>query len=114
MEGKIVPNNLFVLKPFYINFFENMKLFQFSHRLLGSVLLLYSGWFFIKTQSEFYNKYSGILFMSLLIQFYLGIMTLLLKVPLLLGVIHQGMAACILLVIIHIIFLMTHCKPINR
>jgi len=114
MEGKIVPNNLFVLKPFYINFFENMKLFQFSHRLLGSVLLLYSGWFFIKTQSEFYNKYSGILFMSLLIQFYLGIMTLLLKVPLLLGIIHQGMAACILLVIIHIIFLITNCKPINR
>ena len=50
IEGQIIPDGLFALSPFYVNFFENMKMFQFSHRLIGTCLLVYSGWFFIKTQ----------------------------------------------------------------
>jgi len=114
MEGKIIPDGLLQMKPFYLNFFENMKMFQFSHRLLGVMIVIYSGWFFIATQDEFYNKYSGLLFMAFMIQLYIGIMTLLLRVPLMFGVLHQGVAALILLIIVHIQFLIFKSKPINR
>ena len=114
MEGQLIPDGLLSLNPFYLNFFENMKMFQFIHRLVGTSLVIYSGWFFIKSQNQFYNKYSGLLFMTFMMQFYVGIMTLILKVPLLLAVLHQGIAAAILLIIMHIIFSMINCKFINR
>ena len=96
MDGKIIPDGLLTLNPFYINFFENMKMFQFCHRLLGTIIMLYSGWFFILSQNEFYNKYSGLLFIGFIIQLYIGIMTLLLKVPIVLGILHQGVAVLLL------------------
>ena len=114
MEGQLIPDGLLALNPFYLNFFENMKMFQFVHRLIGTLLVFYSGWFFIKSQKQFYNKYSGLLFMTLMMQFYIGIMTLILKVPLLFGVLHQAIAAIILLIIVHILFLMNNSKFINR
>ncbi len=114
MEGRIVPNGLLALNPFYINFFENMKMFQFCHRLLGTIIMIYSGWFFILSQNEFYNKYSGLLFMGFIIQFYIGIMTLLLKVPIVLGILHQGVAVLLLLLITHIKFLMINTQSINK
>jgi cytochrome c oxidase assembly protein subunit 15 len=114
MEGQLIPDGLLALNPFYLNFFENMKMFQFVHRLIGTLLVVYSGWFFIKSQKQFYNKYSGLLFMTLMMQFYIGIMTLILKVPLLFGVLHQAIAAIILLIIVHILFLMNNSKFINR
>ena len=113
IEGQIIPDGLFALSPFYVNFFENMKMFQFSHRLIGNCLLVYSGWFFIKSQSEFYNKYSGLLFMTFIIQFFIGIMTLLLKVPLVYALLHQGIAVCILLILVNIIFLFVNRKIVD-
>ena len=114
MDGKIIPDGLLVLDPFYINFFENMKMFQFCHRLIGTIIMLYSGWFFIASQDEYYNKYAGLLFMAFMIQFYIGIMTLLLKVPLMFGLLHQGIAVIILLIIVHIKFLMVNTEIIDR
>ena len=76
--------------------------------------MAYTGWYFIKTQEEFYNRFTGMLFMSFIIQFYLGIMTLLMKVPVLLGVMHQGMAALIVLILVQIKFSVTSSKTINR
>ena len=63
---------------------------------------------------EFYNRFTGMLFMAFIIQFYLGIMTLLMKVPVLLGVMHQGMAALIVLILVQIKFSVTSTKTINR
>ena len=42
MDGKIVPDGLWILSPFYLNFFENITMVQFQHRLLGcgSVILV--------------------------------------------------------------------------
>jgi len=114
MEGKLIPDGLMAIQPFYMNFLENMKTFQFSHRFLAIIIMVYAGWYFIKTQEEFYNKYTGMLFMAFIIQFYLGIMTLLLKVPVILGVIHQGMAALIVLILVQIKFSITHAETINR
>ena len=114
IEGNLIPNGLLTLSPFYLNFFENMKMFQFCHRVLGTVIMIYSGWFFVASQGKFYNKYSGLLFMAFMIQFYIGIMTLLLRVPIMFGILHQGMAVLILLIIVHIKFLMIKAQPINK
>jgi len=114
MESRIIPDGLLELTPFYVNFFENMKMFQFCHRSLGSIIMVYSGWFFIISQGEFYNKYLGVLFMAFILQFYIGIMTLLLKVPLTFGLFHQGMAVLILLIIVHIHFLMINAQIIDK
>ena len=73
-----------------------------------------NGGFFVLSQNEFYNKYSGLLFMGFIIQFYIGIMTLLLKVPIVLGILHQGMAVLLLLIITHIKFLMINTQSINK
>ena len=104
IEGKLIPDGLFILKPIYNNFINNMKMFQFAHRLLGTILMLYAGWFYYVTKDESFNNESRFLFMLFLMQFYIGIMTLLLRVPVFMGVVHQGFAVIILLVMTRIIF----------
>ena len=113
MEGKLIPDGLLTLSPIYLNFFENMKLFQFCHRLIASIIMVYSGLFFIISRGEFYNKYSGLLFTAFIIQFYIGIMTLLLRVPIMFGLLHQGVAILILLIIVHIKYLITNAQSID-
>ena len=114
MEGRLIPEGLLILEPIYSNFFNNLKMFQFCHRVIGFSLLIYVSWFFYISRNEFYSKYSHFLFMAFLMQFYIGIMTLLLRVPVLLGVIHQGIAVLILLLILHIKFLISNTQSINR
>ena len=46
MDGQLIPDGLLDLKPIYSNFFNNMKMFQFSHRVIGTSLLIYVAWFF--------------------------------------------------------------------
>ena len=105
IEGKLVPTGLFALTPFYDNFLNNMKMFQFAHRVIGTFLILYSGWFFLKTAEKEYSKYTRFLFMVFLMQFYIGIMTLLMRVPFFMGVVHQALAMVILILIVKIKYL---------
>ena len=79
-------------------------MFQFVHRLLGTILILYAGWFYYVAKDEYFNNDVRFLFLILLIQFFIGIITLLLSVPVLMGVVHQGFAVIILLVITRIRF----------
>jgi len=113
MEGRLVPEGLLALEPLYSNFFNNMKMFQFCHRLIGTSLLVYVAWFFYLSRDEHYSRYTHFLFMAFLMQFYIGIMTLLLRVPILLGVVHQGFAVLILLLLIHIKFLISNSQTIK-
>ena len=82
-----------------------MKMFQFAHRVIGTFLILYSGWFFLKTAEKEYSKYTRFLFMVFLMQFYIGIMTLLMRVPFFMGVVHQALAMVILILIVKIKYL---------
>ena len=113
MEGRLVPEGLLALEPLYSNFFNNMKMFQFCHRLIGTSLLIYVTWCFYLSRNESYSRYTHFLFIAFLMQFYIGIMTLLLRVPTILGVIHQGFAVLILLLIVHIKFLISNSKAIK-
>ena len=113
MEGQLIPNGLFSLNPLHLNFFNNMKMIQFIHRVLGTFLMFYSMFFYFKSRNETYSYYTRFLFIALLIQFYIGITTLLLRVPIFMAITHQIIAVIILFILIKIKFLIVSRKPIN-
>ena len=94
MNGHVLPPESFVIDPWYLNFFNNMALVQFDHRLGAWLLALLAPWFWLKLRSA---PVSGtarlaatILLLALAVQIALGIATLLLAVPVALGAAHQG------------------------
>jgi len=100
IEGKIIPNGLLAMNPIYLNFLNNMKTFQFIHRWIALILLVYSIYIYYKFHKESFNKNALLVIILFMMQFYVGVMTLVLKVPLFLGVLHQGIAVFILLSIL--------------
>ncbi|MDV6344346.1 COX15/CtaA family protein [Nitrosomonas sp. Is37] len=94
MNGFLIPPDLFVLEPWYRNFFENMTTVQFDHRMIAWLLAFLVPIFWFKAR-----KYSlscsqqlacHLFLMVLIIQISLGITTLLLVVPLPLAAAHQA------------------------
>ncbi|CAE6491402.1 cytochrome c oxidase assembly protein subunit 15 [Nitrosomonas nitrosa] len=94
MSGYVLPPDLFVLEPWYRNFFENMTTVQFNHRLIAWTLafLVPIFWFRARkyTLSSSEQWACHLLLAMLAIQISLGIATLLLVVPLPLAAAHQG------------------------
>jgi len=83
-----------MLKPFYLNFFENIAAVQFDHRLLAETTLLgtaglwwYARGFDLSARARL--AFNLLLGMAVL-QVSLGIATLVLVVPTWLAVSHQG------------------------
>lgn len=100
MDGYIIPPELFMLEPWYLNFFDNMTTVQFNHRLIAWTLAILISIFWFKSRSV---PLSGsarlactLLLVMLAVQISLGISTLLLVVPLSLAAAHQ--AGAVLLV----------------
>ncbi len=100
MDGHIIPPELFMLEPWYLNFFDNMTTVQFDHRLIAWTLAILISIFWFKSRSL---PLSGsarlactLLLVMLAVQISLGISTLLLVVPLSLAAAHQ--AGAVLLV----------------
>ena len=108
MDGKIVPDGLWILSPFYLNFFENITMVQFQHRLLGcgSVILvtMLSFNFYRNSNSYYSRKATAILAICILLQFLTGAVTLIYVVPIFLASFHQLMAFICLSVSIWILF----------
>tara|TARA_Y100001960_G_scaffold312813_1_gene374988 strand:- start:494 stop:1072 length:579 start_codon:yes stop_codon:yes gene_type:complete len=100
IEGKFIPDGLLAINPIYMNFLNNMKTFQFLHRWIALILLIYSIYIYYKFHKESFNKNALLVIILFMMQFYVGVMTLILKVPLFLGVLHQGIAVFILLSIL--------------
>jgi cytochrome c oxidase assembly protein subunit 15 len=94
MDGYLIPTDLFVLEPWYRNFFENMATVQFDHRMIAWLLALLVPLFWFKTRK--YSLSSSerlachLLLMMLAVQISLGIATLLLVVPVPLAAAHQA------------------------
>ncbi len=96
MEGKIIPDNLFFLEPIILNFFENDKLIQFSHRMIAYSLFIFSGLITVYTRiiNSPLSRLSLILFLTISTQICLGIVTLLTNVDIVFAMLHQiGIAA---------------------
>ena len=94
MNGHFIPPDLFILEPWYRNFFENMTTVQFDHRMIAWVLMFTIPVFWfkaIRTNLSKTTKLACHLFLLILvIQVTLGITTLLQAVPIHLGAAHQG------------------------
>jgi heme a synthase len=99
MNGHFVPPELFMLDPWYDNFFHNPATVQFNHRLIAWVIAFYVPWLWFRARSVDLPQRLRLTFDGLLIavalQIALGIGTLLLAVPPALGALHQGGALAV-------------------
>jgi cytochrome c oxidase assembly protein subunit 15 len=94
MNGAVLPPESFVIDPWYMNFFNNMALVQFDHRLGAWLLAFLVPWFWLKLRpapvSASTRVAANVLLLVLAAQITLGITTLLFAVPVALGAAHQG------------------------
>ncbi|MCM8596793.1 COX15/CtaA family protein [Accumulibacter sp.] len=100
MHGHVLPPESFILEPWYLNFFNNMALVQFNHRLGAWLLAFLVPWFWWAVRSAVVpgraRLAANCLLVVLFVQIGLGIATLLLAVPVDLGTAHQGGAMVVL------------------
>tara|TARA_R110002126_G_scaffold278004_1_gene424135 strand:- start:43053 stop:44120 length:1068 start_codon:yes stop_codon:yes gene_type:complete len=100
MDGAAVPANLLVMKPLWVNLFENAKTVQFTHRTFAYVLWLVALGHMVASlrlaPGSTHARRSMVLFALVTIQAVFGITTLLLQVPVSWALLHQGMALVVL------------------
>lgn len=94
MDGSFIPSALFVLEPWYRNFFDNITTVQFDHRMIAWLLIFLIPAFWFKAKKLALTR-SGhlachLLLLMVMIQVGLGITTLLLSVPLAFAAAHQA------------------------
>ena len=96
MGGRLVPTELFWLDPPLANFFANAIAVQWTHRVIGTVLLLAVVYLGVRVlgrvRDPVSRRYAAAFTALMAVQYGLGIATLLLVVPVSLGVIHQATA----------------------
>jgi len=94
MNGHLIPPELFMLEPWYRNFFDNMATVQFNHRMIAWTLAILIPVFWFKSRSlplpGSTRLACSLLLLMLAVQVSLGIATLLLVVPLPLAAAHQA------------------------
>ncbi len=95
MNGYVVPPEIMVIRPWYVNFVDNMATVQFDHRLIAWVLFIAVPivWWRVRATAAVptvARAAAHILLAMLFVQLTLGISTLLLVVPLKLAVLHQA------------------------
>jgi cytochrome c oxidase assembly protein subunit 15 len=100
MDGRLVPEGYAQLRPFVLNWFENIPAVQFDHRLLAVVttvviLLVWRAGWGAALPRPVRAALHGLLAVALL-QVVLGIATLLLAVPVPLAAAHQAGAVLLL------------------
>jgi heme a synthase len=99
MDGRWLPPNMFGLEPVLLNFVENPFTVQWTHRLLGTVLLASAIALYLAARRRLADPaqrlYNGLFFWLIVAQFGLGVSTLIYAVPITLGVAHQAMAMVI-------------------
>jgi cytochrome c oxidase assembly protein subunit 15 len=112
MNGHLVPPGMFVIEPWYLNFFSNMATVQFDHRLIAWLLAFLVPWFWLRVRRSGAPRRArlaaDLLLAALALQIALGIATLLFVVPVPLAAAHQAGA---LLVFSASLFVAHSLKP---
>jgi cytochrome c oxidase assembly protein subunit 15 len=100
MNGHVVPPEILMLEPWWLNFFSNMATVQFDHRLFAWLLAALVLALWIRTMRTGAPRRVRVLVHALTaavaLQIALGIATLLFAVPVALGVAHQAGALIVL------------------
>jgi cytochrome c oxidase assembly protein subunit 15 len=99
MDGRLIPDGLGSMQPWYLNLFENALTVQYNHRLVAYALVLGVPWHarsVLRDASDPRARLTAMLLAgAVLAQAALGIATLLAQVPLSLGLAHQAGAAAV-------------------
>jgi cytochrome c oxidase assembly protein subunit 15 len=99
MDGRLVPEGLGAITPWYLNLFENALTVQFSHRLVAYALVLATLWQAWRVRADREDRLTrgsaATLAGAALAQAVLGIATLLAHVPLTLALVHQAGAVAV-------------------
>jgi cytochrome c oxidase assembly protein subunit 15 len=94
MHGYVVPPDIFMLEPWYLNFFNNPGTVQFDHRLIAWLLIILLPLFWFRTRKLTLTPRARlathVLLAVFVLQIVLGISTLLLVVPVPLAATHQA------------------------
>lgn len=105
MDGKWIPDGLFILSPFYINFFENITMVQFQHRwsaiLLAVLIVVF--WNQARRVPQAQSAANHMLY-ALVLQMVLGIKALIYVVPISLASAHQMGALLLLFCTLRVVF----------
>lgn len=100
MDGAFIPNDLFILEPFWCNFFETPKTAQFVHRIGAYIVLLAVLWHLIQTNTRqpntTHSRRALVLVGLVLLQGVVGILALLTQVRLDTAIAHQALAMIVL------------------
>jgi heme a synthase len=100
MNGHLIPPEIMSLDPWHLNFFNNMAMVQFNHRLGAWALAIVVPWLWLRVRKDSAARDARLavhlLLAALALQMALGIFTLLLAVPVSLGAAHQGAAVLLL------------------
>ncbi len=115
MNGMFVPDDLFSMSPWIVNFFENATTTQFNHRIVAYIVvalgLMHAVAVARRVDDERVRLSALLLAVALLSQMVLGILTLLWAVPIGLGVAHQGLAAIVFAIAVRHVFLLRRALP---
>jgi cytochrome c oxidase assembly protein subunit 15 len=102
MDGKVIPDGLGTLEPWYVNFFENVTTVQFTHRTVAYILValvLWHAWTLARAADDQRVVVSAALLATAVVgQAALGIWMLVTAqgaIPILLGLAHQGGAVVV-------------------
>jgi len=99
MNGHLVPPEILLIEPWYLNFFNNMATVQFDHRLIAWILIATVPGLWLASRHASVparaRLASHALLAAITLQVSLGIATLLLRVPVALGAAHQGGAVLV-------------------
>ena len=94
MDGHFIPPEIFMIEPWYKNFFENIAMVQFDHRLIAWVLAILIPVFWYKSRQLALSNSTylacNLLLIMLIVQISLGVATLLMVVPIPLAASHQA------------------------
>ena len=99
MDGRLMPEDAFAQRPWWINFFENPGTAQFDHRIGAYIVAVsvFALWWRERGRLQGLARVSGNALLHLtLFQVALGIATLLLQAPEMLAAAHQLTAALLL------------------
>ena len=100
MGDRLIPTELFLMQPWWQNFFYNLATVQFDHRLGAWLLTAVVPWLVWRLRrtapAPGVHRATTFLLMAVALQITLGITTLLLAVPVTIAVMHQGGAVVLL------------------
>jgi cytochrome c oxidase assembly protein subunit 15 len=111
MSGKFIPNGLFIIEKWYLNFFENPLTVQFDHRMLayGIFFIVFLNWcyLFLRYRRTIIERSALLLLSFITLQVIIGVFVLLFNVPIMLASLHQCGAIIIFIISLRHAYLMS-------